>query len=118
REHPTLLGHIRALARHPRAIATVVGLTMGGTVAFYTYTIYMQKFLVNTVGLTRDQSTLVSANSLFLFMVLQPVFGALSDRIGRRPLLLGLGVLGTLLVYLVMPDTRKTSLIDAETRQN
>jgi len=97
REHPTLLGHIRALARHPRAIATVVGLTMGGTVAFYTYTIYMQKFLVNTVGLTRDQSTLVSANSLFLFMVLQPVFGALSDRIGRRPLLIGFGVLGTLL---------------------
>jgi MFS family permease len=44
----------------------------------------MQKFLVNTVGLTKGESTLVSAASVFVFMVLQPVMGALSDRVGRR----------------------------------
>ena len=41
---------LRALMRHPREVAIVVGLTLGGTVAFYTYTTYMQKFLVNSVG--------------------------------------------------------------------
>jgi MHS family alpha-ketoglutarate permease-like MFS transporter len=92
----SMFGHLKALAAHPRAVLVVVGLTMGGTVAFYTYTIYMQKFLVNTVGLAKTESTLISAASLFLFMCLQPVFGALSDRIGRRPLLLTFGVLGSL----------------------
>ncbi len=43
----------------------VVGLTLGGTVAFYTYTTYMQKFLVNTVGMSKSESTLVSAAALF-----------------------------------------------------
>jgi MHS family alpha-ketoglutarate permease-like MFS transporter len=87
---------LRQLMRHPRQIGIVVGLTLGGTVAFYTFTIYMQKFLVNTVGLAKTESTLVSAAALFIFMALQPLFGLLSDRIGRRPLLIGFGVLGTL----------------------
>jgi MFS transporter, MHS family, alpha-ketoglutarate permease len=55
----------------------------------------MQKFLVNTVGLSKADSTLVSAGALFIFMCLQPVLGLLSDRIGRRPLLIAFGVLGT-----------------------
>lgn len=89
-------GTIHELMQHPKAILTVVGLTLGGTLAFYTYTNYMQKFLVNTVGLTKDLSTLLSFISLLIFVILQPFFGALSDRIGRKPLLIGFGVLGTL----------------------
>ena len=88
-------GALRTLAAHPREVLIVVGLTMGGTLAFYTYTTYMQKFLVNTVGLSRTDASLVSAATLAVFMCLQPRFGALSDRVGRRPLLLGFGVLGT-----------------------
>jgi MFS transporter, MHS family, alpha-ketoglutarate permease len=89
-------GTIRVLLQHPKAILTVVGLTLGGTLAFYTYTNYMQKFLVNTVGLSKDLSTLLSFISLLIFIVLQPLFGGLSDRIGRKPLLIGFGILGTL----------------------
>ena len=87
---------MRTLMRHPKELMTVVGLTMGGTLAFYTYTTYMQKYLVNTVGMSITDSTTISAATLFLFMVLQPVIGALSDKVGRRPILIAFGVLGTL----------------------
>jgi MHS family alpha-ketoglutarate permease-like MFS transporter len=90
-------GSLKELLKHPKALATVAGLTLGGTLAFYTYTTYMQKFLVNTVGLTKNQSTFLSFCSLFLFALLQPLFGMLSDRVGRRPLLISFGILGTLL---------------------
>ena len=89
-------GSISELLRHPRAVLTVVGLTLGGTLAFYTYTTYMQKFLVNTVQLSKEQSTNISFVTLLLFALLQPVLGGLSDRIGRKPLLIGFGVLGVL----------------------
>ncbi len=87
---------MRTLLRHPKELMTVVGLTMGGTLAFYTYTTYMQKYLVNTVGMSLSDSTMISAATLFLFMCLQPVIGALSDKIGRRPILIAFGILGTL----------------------
>ena len=89
-------GSIRALLNYPRELMLVVGLTMGGTAAFYTYTTYMQKFLRLSVKLTDDQTTMVTAGSLVFAMVLQPVYGAISDRIGRKWLLIGFGVSGTL----------------------
>jgi MFS transporter, MHS family, alpha-ketoglutarate permease len=93
---------LRTLLQHPRAVLTVVGLTLGGTVAFYTYTTYMLKFLVNSVGMSRQTATLISASTLILYMLIQPLVGALSDRIGRRPILIAFGVLGTLLTVPIL----------------
>lgn len=76
------------LLMHPRALLTVLGLTAGGSLGFYTFTTYMQKFLVNSAGWTKNDATSVSAVSLLLFMCLQPLFGALSDKFGRRPQLI------------------------------
>lgn len=95
-------GSLKALLHHPKAVATVVGLTLGGTIAFYTYTTYMQKFLVNTVHLSKAESTQLTFASLFIYAMLQPLFGALSDKIGRRPLLIGFGILGTLLTVPIL----------------
>jgi MHS family alpha-ketoglutarate permease-like MFS transporter len=87
---------MRALRRYPREVLLVVGLTMGGTTAFYTYTTYMQKFLSLSVGLTDIQVTMVTAAALTFALCLQPIYGALSDRIGRKPLLIWFGVTGSL----------------------
>ncbi|UEG52225.1 MFS transporter [Mucilaginibacter daejeonensis] len=95
-QHEPLRGTLKALMQHPRAVATVIGLTLGGTVAFYTFTTYMQKFLVITCGFTKAGATTISTITLLAFMLLQPLFGAISDRIGRKPLLIGFGVLGSL----------------------
>ncbi len=99
---------LKQLMQHPREVAIVVGLTLGGTVAFYTYTTYMQKFLVNTAGLSKDTSTVISAATLFCYMCLQPVVGAVSDVVGRRPVLLSFGVLGTLLTVPILTALQDT----------
>lgn len=95
-------GTLRALLRHPRAVLTVIGLTMGGTLAFYTYTTYVHKFLVGSAGMDKSTASLINAATLFLYMLLQPVVGALSDRIGRKPVLIAFGVLGTLLTVPIL----------------
>jgi len=89
-------GSLRGLLKHKRAFITVLGFTAGGSLVFYTFTTYMQKYLVNTVGMAKSQASLISAATLIGFVLLQPVFGALSDRIGRRPLLIAFGLLGSL----------------------
>lgn len=95
-------GSVRELFRYPRQVLTVVGLTLGGTLAFYTYTTYMQKFLVNTAHFSKDQSTLLTFIALLVYAALQPAFGSLSDHVGRRPLLLGFGILGTVFTVPLM----------------
>src|SRR6266478_1321892 len=89
-------GSISGLLKYPRELLLVVGLTAGGTAAFYTFTTYMQTFVRLSVGLTEDQTTFVIFASLVFATLLQPIYGALSDRIGRKPLLIFFGVAGTL----------------------
>ena len=102
-------GTLRALMQHPRAVLTVIGLTMGGTLAFYTYTTYMHKFLVNSAGMDTRTASLLNASTLFVYMLLQPIVGTLSDRIGRRPVLIGFGVLGTLLTVPILSQLQSVS---------
>ncbi|WP_242122575.1 MFS transporter [Sphingobium sp. Sx8-8] len=92
-------GFIELVTRHPRETLTVMLLTAGGTIAFYAYSIYMQKFLVNTTGLSRETASQINGITLFVFMLLQPFAGALSDRIGRKPLMVGFGLLGMIGTY-------------------
>ncbi|GHE59477.1 dicarboxylic acid transporter PcaT [Camelimonas fluminis] len=90
-------GSLRALlAQHPKAFLLVLGLTAGGSLMFYTWSTYMQKYLINTTGLPAAATSVVMTSVLFIFMIAQPAFGALSDQIGRRTCIIIFGVLGIL----------------------
>ena len=90
-------GSMSNLFRHHKAaFFTVLGYTAGGSLIFYTFTTYMQKYLVNTVGLPIKTTSYVMTFALLFYMCMQPVFGALSDRIGRRNNMLLFGALGAL----------------------
>lgn len=89
-------GTFQALKKHKRAFFTVMGFTAGGSLAFYTFTTYMQKYLVNTAGMAKETASVVMTCALLVFMLLQPFFGMLSDRIGRRASMITYGVLMTL----------------------
>lgn len=77
-------GSMKGLWRNRKAFLMVLGFTAGGSLTFYTFTTYMQKYLVNTAGMHANVASIIMTAALFLFMVIQPVIGALSDRIGRR----------------------------------
>ncbi|MBC2655270.1 MFS transporter [Pseudomonas sp. MSSRFD41] len=90
-------GSIAALFKHHlAAFITVLGYTAGGSLIFYTFTTYMQKYLVNTAGMHAKTASYVMTGALFLYMCMQPLFGMLADRIGRRNSMLWFGALGTL----------------------
>ncbi|MDC8784492.1 MFS family transporter [Roseateles koreensis] len=96
-------GSVSHLLRHHwPAFATVLGYTAGGSLIFYTFTTYMQKYLVNTAGMSIKTASNVMTGALFVFMCMQPLFGALSDRIGRRNNMLLFGILGSLSVVPIM----------------
>jgi MHS family alpha-ketoglutarate permease-like MFS transporter len=101
-------GSLRGLVKYPREVALVVGLTAGGTAAFYTFTTYMQTFVKLSVGLNDQQTTYVIAGSLIFATILQPIYGALSDRIGRKPLLIFFGVTGTCLTVPLLTMLQQT----------
>jgi len=102
-------GTLTELLKHRRALLTVIGFTAGGSLSFYTYTTYMQKYLVNTAGFSVTVASAVMTATLVLYMLMQPLFGALSDRIGRRNNMLWFGALtaiGTVPLLTTLADVR------------
>jgi MHS family alpha-ketoglutarate permease-like MFS transporter len=85
-------GTLRGMLRHRRAVLCVLGITAGGSLAFYSFTTYMQKYLVNSAGMEAVDANHVMTWVLLCYMLLQPLFGALSDRIGRRASIICFGV--------------------------
>jgi MHS family dicarboxylic acid transporter PcaT-like MFS transporter len=103
-------GTIAGLFRHHKAaFFTVLGYTAGGSLIFYTFTTYMQKYLVNSAGMSIKTASNVMTFALFTYMCMQPAFGALSDRIGRRNNMLAFGALGTVATVPIMMTLHQVS---------
>nr|WP_221335066.1 MFS transporter [Streptomyces sp. EAS-AB2608] len=85
-------GLFEALRRHPRQSLLIAGITAGGTLAYYTWTSYLPTYAELNAGVAKSDALLASTLSLAFFALLQPLGGLLSDRVGRRPLLLCFGL--------------------------
>lgn len=96
-------GGLRTLLREqPKQVLLVFCLSIGSGVSFYAFTTYMQKYLVASAGFAKEQASLICSAALIFYVVIQPMLGALSDKIGRKPLLywtFGLGVFGTVPLF-------------------
>ena len=78
---------LAALARdHWRPLLVVGGLVVALNVVNYTLLSYMPTYLERRIGLAPDQALLVPIIGMLFMMVFLPFAGALSDRIGRRPM--------------------------------
>ena len=98
---------------HPREALLVMALTAGGTASFYAYTIYMQKFLANTSGFDRATASQIMTVALTIMLLIQPFAGRLSDRVGRRPLMIFFGATATLFTYPIFVTLEETRSVPA-----
>lgn len=89
-------GSFKGLWRNRKAFLMVLGFTAAGSLSFYTFTTYMQKYLVNTAGMSANLASVIMTAALFVYMLVQPFFGLLSDKVGRRTSMLCFGALATL----------------------
>ncbi|OAH10422.1 alpha-ketoglutarate permease [Streptomyces jeddahensis] len=85
-------GPLEALRRHPRQSLLICGITAGGTIAYCTWTSYLPTYAELNAGVEKSDALLAGTISLAFFGLLQPLGGLLSDRFGRRPLLLTFGL--------------------------
>jgi MHS family alpha-ketoglutarate permease-like MFS transporter len=85
--------------KHPKETLMVMGLTAAGSLSFYAYTTYMQKYLVNSAGFDKNQATEITAAALICFMLAQPLMGWISDLVGRKKMLIGAFGIGALMAW-------------------
>lgn len=91
-------GSLKALLQHKKAVLLTFTLTIGCSLFFYTFTAYMQKFLVVSAGIPAPTVSIIMACALVIFMICQPLFGMLADKIGIRNNMIIFGLLSTFLV--------------------
>ncbi|WP_160186430.1 MFS transporter [Escherichia coli] len=102
-------GSLKGLWRNRRAFIMVLGFTAAGSLCFYTFTTYMQKYLVNTAGMHANVASGIMTAALFVFMLIQPLIGALSDKIGRRTSMLCFGSLAAIFTVPILSALQNVS---------
>lgn len=84
-----------------REFFLVVGYTAGGSLAFYTITVYSRNYMMG-MGIDGKTVGYIMTIGLFVFMLAQPVFGLISDYIGRRASMLWFGAVTAIIIYPTM----------------
>jgi len=92
---------VALLKQHWKTFLLVVGYTSAGSLTFYVVTVYSKTYLTN-IGMDGKTVGFIMTTALFVFMLAQPLFGMLSDRIGRRASMLAFSLLSAIFIYTVM----------------
>jgi len=87
------------LATHLTEVLVCMGIITSGTISFYVILLYMPTFARTQLHLPLDQAFVAQSISLACMIVLTPLSGALSDRIGRKPIIVAALTLYFVLVY-------------------
>ncbi|MDN5796499.1 MAG: MFS transporter [Intrasporangium sp.] len=94
-ERPSM---IRAILAHPKLLLQVIGLVIGLTVIYYTWAVAAPAYSITVRGIPAEGALWAGVFANLIFLIVLPLWGALSDRIGRKPVML----IGTVLVVLLM----------------
>ncbi len=93
---------IRGLVENRRSVARVLGLSLGVTVAYYTWAVGIPGFAIANRGVDATAGLWASVAANLFFMATLPVWGAVSDRVGRRPVFLTYGIAMVVLTFPLM----------------
>jgi len=102
-------GSIKALLRHKKAIVLTLAITAGCSLHFYTFSTYMQKYLVVSAGFDPSTVSFIMTAALVVFMCLQPVFGMLADKIGSRNSMIAFGLLSSVFIVPLLSGLKNVS---------
>src|SRR6185312_2879868 len=80
---------IEALRRHPRSFLVVIGARLAENGLGYLFPVFGLNYVVQQLGMPKSTALFGVIISQFLSLLTIPLFSALSDRIGRRPVYLG-----------------------------
>lgn len=99
----TSSGSLSELVRnHGRALLICFMVTIGGTIAFYTYSVNAPSMIKSAYEDRGMTGTWINLFGLIFLMLLQPIGGMISDRVGRKPLLVFFGIGGVLYTYVLI----------------
>src|SRR5262249_18871696 len=87
------------LFAHLKGALATFGIVLSGTISFYVILLYMPTFARTELHLPLDEAFSAQAISLACMIVLIPMFGALSDHIGRKPIMIGALILSLAVTY-------------------
>lgn len=94
-------GSLKELLHHKKALMIVFGLTMGGSLCFYTFTVYLKIFLTNSSSFSPKESSFIMLLALSYFIFLQPLCGMLADKIKRTQMLMVFAITGLIVTPVV-----------------
>lgn len=90
---------VELVTTYPKQLLLCFLITLGGTIAFYTYSVNGPLIIKSTYADEGMTGTWINFAALVLLMLIQPLGGLLSDRVGRKPLLVAFGLGGVLWTY-------------------
>ncbi|WP_280457424.1 MFS transporter [Nocardia carnea] len=107
-------GSLRELARnHWRPLLLCFLITMGGTLAFYVYSVNAPAMIKTAFGDRGMTATWINLTGLIFLMLLQPIGGMISDKVGRKPVLVFFGVGGVAYTWFLVTYLQDATSIAA-----